>query len=58
MNRLAASLRSLPRPVVGRLGDGALTLDLRCLTDEAEFISVLTELQTDRQARATSEVVP
>jgi L-seryl-tRNA(Ser) seleniumtransferase len=59
LNRLAASLRSLRRPVVGRLGDGALTLDLRCLTEEAEFISVLTELQTDRQARATlPEVVP
>jgi L-seryl-tRNA(Ser) seleniumtransferase len=59
LNRLAASLRGLPRPVIGRLGDGALTLDLRCLIDEAEFLSVLTVLKTERRARPTlPDVVP
>ncbi|MHA6205959.1 L-seryl-tRNA(Sec) selenium transferase [Dyella soli] len=35
LERLAAALRLLPRPVIGRLAEGALRLDLRCL-DEAE----------------------
>ena len=29
--RLAARLRGLPRPVIGRIADGAVILDLRCL---------------------------
>src|SRR5215469_1451558 len=35
---LAAALRALPTPVVGRVEEGALMLDLRCLEDEAAFI--------------------
>ena len=35
--RLAAALRALPTPVVGRVEEGALVLDLRCLDDEAAF---------------------
>ncbi len=44
LRRLAARLRALPRPVIGRLHDGALLLDLRCLDDEAAFRDGLTHL--------------
>jgi L-seryl-tRNA(Ser) seleniumtransferase len=47
LDRLAAALRGLRRPVIGRIADGGLMLDLRCLTDEQEFISVLSELNID-----------
>ena len=39
--RLAAVLRGLPTPVIGRIEDGALVLDLRCLDDEAGFVANL-----------------
>ena len=41
---LAAALRALPAPVIGRVHDGALTLDLRCLDDETGFIAQLDHL--------------
>ena len=44
LGRLAARLRALPRPVIGRIADGALVLDLRCLEDEAGFLSNLQAL--------------
>jgi L-seryl-tRNA(Ser) seleniumtransferase len=44
LNRLAERLRRLPIPVIGRLADGCLLLDLRCLEDEARFIEQLAGL--------------
>ena len=44
LERLAVRLRSLPRPVLGRIAEGRLLLDLRCLEDEAEFLAQLAEL--------------
>jgi len=43
LERLAAALRALPQPVIGRIADGALRLDLRCL-DEADEVSLLASL--------------
>ena len=38
LNRLAAALRRLPVPVIGRVEEQALILDLRCLEDESGFL--------------------
>ncbi len=35
---LAAALRALPTPVIGRVAEQALVLDCRCLEDEAGFL--------------------
>jgi L-seryl-tRNA(Ser) seleniumtransferase len=44
LNRIEESLRALPRPVIGRIEDGALLLDLRCLgeNEEHEFAAQLS----------------
>lgn len=44
LEALVAALRALPQPVIGRIRDGALTLDLRCLEDEARFVANLAGL--------------
>jgi len=48
LGRLDAALRALPRPVISRLADKALWLDLRCLepADEAVFTAQLPALST------------
>ncbi|MGO4686028.1 L-seryl-tRNA(Sec) selenium transferase [Hyphomicrobium sp. 2TAF46] len=51
LERLAAALRGLERPVIGRLEEGAIILDLRCLTDEGAFLSALSTLDRDATAK-------
>jgi len=41
---LVESFRGLPMPVIGRLKDGALVFDLRCLEDESGFLAQLEKL--------------
>ena len=45
LDRLAAAFRSLPVPVIGRISEGALLLDCRCLEDEAAFTAQIGKLQ-------------
>ncbi len=48
LEQLANDLRALSRPVIGRISEGALWLDLRCLVeaDEPSFLVALGELET------------
>jgi L-seryl-tRNA(Ser) seleniumtransferase len=45
LDALAAALRGLPQPVVGRIAEDRLLLDLRCLEDEAPFVAQLPALR-------------
>ncbi len=44
LNRIAKAFRELPVPVIGRVHDGALILDVRCLDDEPAFAAQLSRL--------------
>jgi L-seryl-tRNA(Ser) seleniumtransferase len=44
LGELAAALRALPEPVLGRIGEDALQLDLRCLEDPGQLLTQLPEL--------------
>ena len=44
LDRLAAALRRLPIPVIGRIHDDTLILDLRTLDDEAAFAAQLDKI--------------
>lgn len=45
LDRLAAAFRSLPVPVIGRISEGTLLLDCRCLEDEDAFNAQLGKLR-------------
>jgi L-seryl-tRNA(Ser) seleniumtransferase len=45
LTALAARFRALPVPVIGRIENDALVFDLRCLEDEAQFISNMAQLR-------------
>jgi L-seryl-tRNA(Ser) seleniumtransferase len=44
LSRIEKALRVLPVPVIGRVHEGALLMDLRCLEDEGEFASLVERL--------------
>ncbi|NKB59898.1 MAG: L-seryl-tRNA(Sec) selenium transferase [Alphaproteobacteria bacterium] len=44
LTQITEAFRNLPSPVIGRVQDGALVFDLRCLADEAAFASQLNQL--------------
>ena len=44
LKRISAAFRALPCPVIGRVHDGALLFDLRCLDDETAFVAQLERL--------------
>jgi len=50
VNAVAAALRALPMPVVGRVESGALVLDLRCLEDIEGFVGNLATLHVPEAA--------
>ncbi|MFD2182803.1 L-seryl-tRNA(Sec) selenium transferase [Rhodoplanes azumiensis] len=52
LERAAKTLRDLPVPVIGRIADGVLVLDLRCLDDEAGFLTTLASLRGGADALA------
>jgi len=45
LNSLSAAFRRLPVAVIGRVKDGVLFFDLRCLDDEAGFLAQLASLK-------------
>ncbi|WP_449041422.1 L-seryl-tRNA(Sec) selenium transferase [Paracoccus sp. (in: a-proteobacteria)] len=45
---LGAKLRALPLPVIGRISDGALLLDLRCLPDDGALLGAISGLAAAR----------
>ena len=45
LDALGAALRALPLPVIGRIADDRLLLDLRCLEDATAFTGQLAQLQ-------------
>jgi len=52
---LATALRALPVPVIGRIVEGALVLDLRCLEDEMGFLQQLPMLGLGPAAGAAEQ---
>ena len=46
LQQLAREFRELPIPVIGRINDGKLIFDLRCLENETQLCSQLSKLST------------
>ena len=44
LQRLSSAFRALPKPVIGRISDGRLLFDLRCLRNVSEFLGQLSSL--------------
>jgi len=49
LNTLSTTFRRLSVPVIGRIEDGALIFDLRCLLDEQSFIANLADFRSPPQ---------
>ena len=47
VEKLAAGFRAVPVPVIGRIAQGALVFDLRCLEDEALFGAQISALKLE-----------
>ncbi|MGO4402806.1 L-seryl-tRNA(Sec) selenium transferase [Bosea sp. RAF48] len=47
IERLAATFRAVPVPIIGRIAQGALIFDLRCLEDEELFAAQLAALKAE-----------
>jgi L-seryl-tRNA(Ser) seleniumtransferase len=58
VERLAAALRRLPTPVIGRIDDGSVVLDLRCLEDGEAFAANLSFLRLDDDAGPAARATP
>jgi len=56
--RLAAALRRLPIPVIGRIENGAQVLDLRCLEDEPGFAANLAALDLRNGHERAADLMP
>jgi L-seryl-tRNA(Ser) seleniumtransferase len=54
LKHLAAGLRGLDIPVIGRIEDQALILDLRCLKDESTFATNLASLDVSENSNGTA----
>jgi L-seryl-tRNA(Ser) seleniumtransferase len=52
LGALAAALRRLPVPVIGRIEDGGLVLDVRCLDDLERFLAQLSALSLEETGAA------
>jgi L-seryl-tRNA(Ser) seleniumtransferase len=52
LNAVAAALRQLPMPVLGRIENGALLLDMRCLEDVDGFVVNLATLSVFKAVNA------
>ena len=52
LSRLAGAFRALPLPVLGRIAEGALLFDLRCLDEDEALLGQLPRLDLPRSREA------